>query len=166
MIFSSKVKKGMVTLGRLDWMMWAWKKATALKNVSNSRTSNEPPCCSLLFFQPSPPVLSSLLSGLRKEWVRKVWLVTHILLACFCCAIPTNSDTLLEIQGGICRCVQSHFSVLTFHAVSLKKAFGVCDLYHPSSWLQGVSCSKLWDKVSKEICANGHSVICSVLYPE
>ena len=134
--------------------------------MSKSRTSSEPPCSSLFYFQPSPPVLSSLLSGLGKEWVSKVWLVTHSLLACFCCAIPMNSDTLLEIQGGICRRVQSRIWVLTFHAVSLKKAFGVCDLYHPSSWLQGVSCSKLWEKVSEEICANGHSVLSSVLYHE
>lgn len=56
---SSKVKKGAGTLGRSHWMMWAWEKATALKNGSNPTTSNGLPRSSLLSSHPhllsSPP---------------------------------------------------------------------------------------------------------------
>jgi len=56
----------------------------------------------LFFFQSSPPVLSSLLSGLGEEWVSgsgESLVGDPHLVACFC-AIPMNSDTLLEIQGA------------------------------------------------------------------
>lgn len=48
---SSKVKKGVVTQGRLDWMMWAWKKVTAKKNTSSSRAGSEQ-CRSSSFSNP------------------------------------------------------------------------------------------------------------------
>lgn len=88
----------------------------------------------------------------------KVCLLNHVLLACFC-AIPMNSDPLLEIQGASVDISKPALSV-TFHTVTFRKAFGVYDLYYPSSWLKGAACSKLWEKFSEKICANGHSFIC------
>lgn len=56
-------------------------------------------------------------------------LVTWVSVACFG-AIPVNSDTLdvqehLEIPSG----------VLPYTGVFFRKAFGMCDRGHPSSWL-------------------------------
>lgn len=47
----------------------------------------------------------------------KVWLLTHILLACLC-AIPMNSDILLEIEGVSVDTCKPSLGV-TFHPMSL-----------------------------------------------
>lgn len=65
---SSKVKKGVATQGRLDWMMWAWKKVTAEKNSSSSRARSE--LCRSSSFS-NPCLLISPLSGLGQEWFRR-----------------------------------------------------------------------------------------------
>lgn len=98
----------------------------------------------------------------------EVYLVTQVLLACFC-AIPMNSDTPLKYRGII---DTSKPSVgVAFHPVSLSGRPSACvthTILHPDYKVLLVANygSELWEQFLNKIFANGYDVICSVLYHE
>lgn len=146
---SSKVKKGVVTQGRLDWMMWAWKKVAAKKNPSSSRASSEP-CRSSSFSNPC--LLISPLSGLGQEWVRRKagwWLRSW--WPAFVQSQWTGTSS--SRYRSIWRHIQALLGWHLLPCISLMKVFGICDPCHPSSWLQSGPDSQLWEEFP--FCAKG-----------
>lgn len=157
---SSKVKKGVVTQGRLDWMMWAWKKVTAEKNTSSSRAGSEL-CRSSSFSHPCL-LISSPLSGLGQEWVRRKagWWARPWRPA----FVPSRWTVTPSLKSrSIWRHIPAPLGWYLLPCISFMKVFGICDPCHPSSWLQSGPDSQLWGKFPLDAKGILWSVQCCTL---
>lgn len=152
-----------------DWIGWCEpeKRPLLWRTRATPELALNSPCCSFLFpiFTSCP--LLPLIRPRRRigQWVKRKsggWPTP-----CWPAFVQFQWTVTpsLGYRGASVDTSTPAFGV-TFHPVCLSGRPPACDLCHPSSWSQGIPSCKPWEKIAKEICANGHSVMCSVLYHE